>query len=118
MVGEKVQAAQFRVEPPQLGPIEVRLSITNDQANLLINAPHAVARDAIQTSLPRLQEMLLQSGLALGDVSVGTGSPDQQPNYTLRFAADHDSAALASSNPSLKLATPVRQGLGLVDLFA
>jgi flagellar hook-length control protein FliK len=32
MVGQQVQSAQFRVEPPQLGPIEVKLSITNDQA--------------------------------------------------------------------------------------
>ena len=65
------QVAELRIDPPQLGPVEVRLSIANDQASLSFASPHAAVRDAIQASLPRLQDMLQGLGISLGNVSVG-----------------------------------------------
>ncbi|MEO8630662.1 MAG: flagellar hook-length control protein FliK [Betaproteobacteria bacterium] len=125
MAGQQLQSASFRVEPPQLGPIEVRLSISNDQANLLFTAAHGVARDAIQASLPRLQEMLADSGLTLGNVSVGSQTPQGQPdsgNQAQRFASDSErSFGTASVSPIGALdnsASAVRRSVGLVDLFA
>jgi flagellar hook-length control protein FliK len=118
MVGERLQSAEFRVEPPQLGPIQVRLSITNDQANLLFNAPHAVAREAIQTALPRLQEMLLESGVALGNVSVGTGSHQDQTDFAFRHSSAHGDGAPPAASSTAGIAVAVRRGIGLVDLFA
>ena len=121
MAGQKIQSAEFRVEPPQLGPIEVRLSITNDQANLLFNAPHAVARDAIQTALPRLQEMLLESGVALGNVSIGAGNQQQRSDLAFRrstLAQDDAASSHAVAPAGSSLTDIVRQGVGLVDLFA
>ena len=121
MAGEKLQVAQFRVEPPQLGPIEVRMSITNDQANLLFTAAHAEARDAIQNALPRLQEMLVGSGLALGNVSIGAGGGQDQtgPEFQ-QYASGADPTSLDEAAPSAGShpIAPSRQGVGLVDLFA
>jgi flagellar hook-length control protein FliK len=123
MVGQQVRAAEFRVEPPQLGPIEVRLSITNDQANLTFAAPHAAARDAIQTSLPRLQEMLLESGLSLGNVFVGAQT-QQDPREPATGNRDSSSASGAISTAreagalSAEATVQVRHSLGLVDLYA
>jgi flagellar hook-length control protein FliK len=65
------QVAELRIDPPQLGPLELRLSLANDQASLSITSPHAAVRDAIQASLPRLQDMLQGLGINLGNVSVG-----------------------------------------------
>jgi flagellar hook-length control protein FliK len=121
MVGQQVQAAQFRVEPPQLGPIEIRLSISNDQANLMFSAPHAVARDAIQTSLPRLQEMLAQSGIALGDVSVGAHSAQDRGSFDRREGSSSDrisGVGAAMNGVVTESQVPLRRGWGLVDLFA
>jgi flagellar hook-length control protein FliK len=87
MVGQQIQSAEFRVEPPQLGPIEVRLSIANDQASLTFAAPHAGARDAIQASLPRLQEILLESGVSLGNVFVGSQMPQSRHDTGARERA-------------------------------
>jgi len=121
MAGEKLQVAQFRVEPPQLGPIEVRMSITNDQANLLFTAAHAEARDAIQNALPRLQEMLMGSGLALGNVSIGAGGAQNQtglPFQQYASSADPTPFDEATSSAGSHPIAPSRQGVGLVDLFA
>lgn len=120
ITGQQVQAAEIHVEPPQLGPIEVRVSITNDQANLLFTAPHAVARDAIQMSLPRLQEMLVDSGLTLGNVSVGAHTPgDQQARYRHENGTNESGGALAAvDSTEVQSATRLQHKLGLVDLFA
>lgn len=123
MVGQQVHSAQFRVEPPQLGPIEVKLSITNDQATLTFAAPHAAAREAIQMSLPRLQEMLLESGVTLGSVFVGAQTSQNQHEA----AADGRGAAGArggaagvaeSESITIDSSLPVRRTPGLVDLYA
>jgi flagellar hook-length control protein FliK len=121
MAGSQIQAAEFHVEPPQLGPIEVRLSISNDQANLMFSAPHAVARDAIQTSLPRLQEMLMESGISLGNVSVGSHSPRDQNEQQAR----HGGGLTGSEGGSIdrvgatgEVNMRLRHGLGLVDYYA
>jgi flagellar hook-length control protein FliK len=120
VTNQRVQAAEIHIEPPQLGPIEVRVSITNDQANLLFTAPHAVARDAIQTSLPRLQEVLFDSGLTLGNVSVGAHSPGngQTAYHDDRGAASSDAATVGIEAGAKQTVTSLQRGLGLVDLFA
>jgi flagellar hook-length control protein FliK len=74
LVGQRIQSADIQITPPQLGPVEVRISIQDDQASLFFSSSHAVVRDAIQAALPRLNEMLAQSGLTLGQTSVGAES--------------------------------------------
>jgi flagellar hook-length control protein FliK len=120
ITGQNVQAAEIHIEPPQLGPIEVRVSITNDQANLMFTAPHAVAREAIQTSLPRLQEMLVDSGLTLGNVSVGAHTPgQQQPGYRDENNTGGSGGAVAAiDSASTQSVSRLPHKLGLVDLFA
>jgi flagellar hook-length control protein FliK len=76
MATQNRQVAELRIDPPQLGPVEVRLSISNDQASLSFLSPHAAVRDALQASLPRLQDLLQGLGLSLGQVSVGADGSD------------------------------------------
>jgi flagellar hook-length control protein FliK len=72
-------AAELRLDPPQLGPVEVRLTLNGDQATLTLLSPHQSVRDALQNSLPRLQEMLVGAGVDLGSVNVGSHAPGQDP---------------------------------------
>lgn len=74
LVGQRVQSADIQLNPPQLGPVEVRITIQNDQANLYFTSQNAAVREAIQAALPRLNEMLAQGGLSLGQTSVGAES--------------------------------------------
>ena len=85
-VGEKVlwmanqnhQVAELHLNPPNLGPLEVRLTISNDQASALFVSHHSAVREAIETALPRLREMLADNGIMLGNASVGSESLSQQ----------------------------------------
>ncbi len=119
------QVAELRIDPPQLGPVEVRLSIANDQASLSFASPHAAVRDAIQASLPRLQDMLQGLGISLGNVSVGAesfaqGNPDHSALAQGWAGAEH---ALADPAYLLHPGTaagvlPLRAGLGVIDVYA
>jgi flagellar hook-length control protein FliK len=120
------QVAELHIEPPQLGPVEVRLSITNDQASLSIASPHAAVRDAIQASLPRLQEMLQGLGISLGNVSVGAeGFAQGSADYSglargWGQAADHGlpPQAYPLSGTAAAAIQPFRAGTGVIDIYA
>lgn len=72
------QAAEIRLNPAHLGPVEVMLNINSDQATVQFTSSHLAVREAIEASLPRLREMMAENGITLGDVSVGAESFQQQ----------------------------------------
>ncbi len=76
------KTAELHLNPPNLGPLEVRLTITNDQTTAQFVSHHPAVRDAIEAALPRLREMLANNGLTLGDVSVSSQSFAQQQAFT------------------------------------
>jgi len=78
MVGQQKQSAELQLNPPNLGPLEVRLSLNQDQMTATFVSHHGAVREAIEAALPRLREMLADSGIALGNVMVGAESFAQQ----------------------------------------
>lgn len=77
MAREGVQQAELRLNPAHLGPLEVRLSMQNEQTNVTFVASNAAARDALEQALPRLRESFNESGLALNNAEV---SHQEQPS--------------------------------------
>lgn len=80
MVGQNVQTAEIRLDPPELGALDIKIKISNDVASVNITSPHSQIREALETAVPRLREMFEESGLSLGDVNVGQESFTQQQN--------------------------------------
>ncbi len=76
MVGNEEQTASLTLNPPDLGPLQVVLSVTNDQASVSFSANQEEVRQALENALPRLREMMSESGIALGNASVNAGMPD------------------------------------------
>jgi len=72
------QVAEIRLNPAHLGPVEVMLSITQDQATAQFSSPHLAVREAIEAALPRLREMMAENGIQLGNVMVGADSFQQE----------------------------------------
>lgn len=117
--------AELTLNPPQLGPVEIRVSVSPDQqASLSFLSPHPGVREAIQGSLPRLQEAFAASGLQLSEVFVGSGAADHGRDQEARHGARDDAprapAVRGGPDPSpLASITWLRGGsLGQVDLFA
>lgn len=72
------QQADIKLNPAHLGPMEIKLSMNDDKASIHFVSQHAPVRDAIDSALPRLREMLEQQGVSLGDVDVSAQSGQQQ----------------------------------------
>ncbi|HED34871.1 MAG TPA: flagellar hook-length control protein FliK [Gammaproteobacteria bacterium] len=69
-----IQKAEIKLNPAHLGPMEIKLSMSDDRASVSFVAQHAPVRDAIEQAMPRLREMLEEQGLNLVDVDVSTQS--------------------------------------------
>ncbi len=74
MARSNVQQAQIQLNPRELGPIEIKIQVHNDQTHVSFVAHHATTRDAIEAALPRLREMLGEQGLNLGQADVSQHS--------------------------------------------
>lgn len=77
MAKEGVQQTEIKLNPANMGPVEVRLHIHNDQANVTFLAQHAATRDALEQAMPRLRESFAEAGLQLGNAEVGQQSSQQ-----------------------------------------
>jgi flagellar hook-length control protein FliK len=122
MANQKHQVAELHLNPPNLGPLEVRLTISNDQASALFVSPHSAVREAIETALPRLREMLADSGIMLGNATVGSESFSQQQASEQRNAKEGSRNGPSAEGVMARMAVPVgatgRVRDGMVDVFA
>jgi len=125
MAGQQQQVAELHLNPPNLGPMEVRLTISNDQISAQFVSHQPAVREAIEAAMPRLREMFADSGMTLGNASVSSDSLPQRQN------SGQEGQSGAKSNPDFPLvdgyAMPMTargimqlpgDGRGMVDLFA
>ena len=73
MVGGEDQTASLTLNPPDLGPLQVVLSVSNGQADVTFSSNQLEVRQALENALPRLQEMMSESGITLGNATVNAG---------------------------------------------
>lgn len=120
MVKDGEHTAQLRLDPPDLGPLEVRLSMARNEdgtAHAQFVSPHAPVRDAVEAALPQLRAILADNGITLGQASVGEGFVRDDGRGSRQSPGSTGSAG--ASEPVGPLSAPrtiVRHGL--VDTFA
>ena len=116
------QTASLTLNPPNLGPLQIVLNVSNDQATASFFSVQPEVRQALEAAMPRLREMMDEAGIQLGQATVSADTPRQndtsgQPGQRIasRFATPDEAAAagLQAVQP------PVAQsGRGLIDTFA
>lgn len=121
MAGQKQQVAELHLNPPEIGPLKITLTLNDDQASAQFVSAHAVVREAIETAMPRLREMLADSGITLGDTSVSAEAFREQTQQDPRreshgYAAQHGIALTDSGNFARR--TQLHLGQGMVDTYA
>ncbi len=119
MLGRNIQHAEIKLTPPNLGPMEIRISVQNDQASVSFIAAQSLTREALEASLPRLREMFGDANLNLVDVGVGQGGGSDSNNRSGADAEDAAYAGVESSLPDNQSNTLTRYASdGLVDDYA
>lgn len=77
MSGSRQDRAELVLTPPQLGRIEVSISMKGDEATAMFISANPAVRDALESALPRLREILADAGITLGQTQVGAESQGQ-----------------------------------------
>ncbi|ELQ2334359.1 flagellar hook-length control protein FliK [Vibrio vulnificus] len=100
MMSKNLKQLDIRLDPPELGRMQIRMTMNNDIANVHFTVTNPQARDIIEQTLPRLREMLAQQGMQLADSSVQQQASGQQQR---QYSADgqgngQQSSRFASSN--------------------
>ena len=122
MTGAGRDRAELVLTPPQLGRIEVSITMKGDDATATFVSANPAVRDALENALPRLREVLADAGITLGQTQIGSGSPEhsaadrQTGDNALRSAAENDSAQSIDTSGN---ASPLRViSRSLVDTYA
>ena len=124
MVGGLQQTASLTLNPPDLGPLQVVLHVTNEQTNATFIAAQPEVRQAIEAALPKLREMMSDAGIQLGQTSVNAGSGNQggsQAGTSGEQPRQAQSSRLqdGTTDTDLRTARPrtITSSLGVVDTF-
>ncbi|WP_339142312.1 flagellar hook-length control protein FliK [Pseudoalteromonas galatheae] len=59
--------AEIRLDPPELGAMQIRIKSDAEQAQVNIVVQNQQAKELLEQSMPRLREMLAEQGIELGD---------------------------------------------------
>lgn len=77
MMSKNLKHVDIRLDPPELGKLQIKLSMNNDQASVQITVANQQSRDLVEQAMPRLRELLHQQGLQLAQSSVQQDSSRQ-----------------------------------------
>ncbi len=115
--------AELVITPPNLGKVEVSINMNGDQATAHFVASTREAKEALEHALPRLRELMEQSGVNLGQTSVSTSGGQQAHGEEStrnggrgrgEDGAGDEIVAAPANGPGVW----TRQSEGLVDTFA
>ncbi|MDO6705188.1 flagellar hook-length control protein FliK [Photobacterium sp. 1_MG-2023] len=77
LMSKNLKHVDIRLDPPELGRLQIKLHINQDQASVQFNVSNAQTRDLIEQAMPRLRELLQQQGIQLAQGSVQQDSGQQ-----------------------------------------
>lgn len=77
MASEGIQQAALKLNPANLGPVEVKLTMHNEQTHVTFISHNAATRDALEQAIPRLRESFIENGLELADANVSDHASQQ-----------------------------------------
>ncbi|CNB21359.1 flagellar hook-length control protein FliK [Yersinia intermedia] len=126
------QNAELRLHPQELGALQISLKMEDNQAQLHFASAHSQVRAAIEAAMPSLRSALAESGIQLGQSSVGSEgqwqqaqqqSQQNQQGFASRGQPAYGSTASTDAPTGTPLVTPaalqsLANGNGGVDIFA
>ena len=125
---QNLKSAEIQLDPQELGRLEVRVHMTQDQTQVTFASPNANVRDALEGQMHRLRDMFAQQGMNQLDVNVsdqslnrgwqGQGSDGERRSAGGRadFGSGGDEE-ISVSHSEIRPASTAG-GRGLVDFYA
>lgn len=70
MVRQNIQFAEIRLDPAELGQMQIRINLQQEQATVQFIVQQQHAKELLEQQMPRLRELLQQQGMQLGEGQV------------------------------------------------
>lgn len=70
LASQNIKQAEIQLNPQDMGPINIKISIANEQATVTFAAQNAAVREALDTTMQRLKEAFNEEGLELVQADV------------------------------------------------
>jgi flagellar hook-length control protein FliK len=97
LTSQRMSAAEIHITPPDMGPLDVRVQVQNDQAHVTIHATNSAVRDQLELNGHRLRDMLQENGLNLDSFDVSSQAQGEGRDGTM----SEDSQSGTGANPDL-----------------
>src|SRR5690606_9003091 len=85
---QSLKSAEIHLNPAELGPVELKIQVHQDQATIQVQAQNASVREALEMHVHRLREALANNGLGLAQFDV-SAQADQQQGQQSESAGQH-----------------------------
>ncbi|GGX50749.1 hypothetical protein GCM10007392_17400 [Saccharospirillum salsuginis] len=118
MARGEIKQASIRLDPPELGMMDIKISVQNDQTQVQIVVQNPQVREALESQSAKLREFLEQQGLSLDNLDVREESRGQSDGDESGDGDGRDSSGEPGSGLADEGGEPLRQWRqGLVDDF-
>ncbi|MNZ24167.1 Flagellar hook-length control protein [compost metagenome] len=124
---QSLKSAEIQLDPQELGRLEVRVNMTQDQTQVTFASPNANVRDALEGQMHRLRELFAQQGMNqldvnVSDQSLNRGWQGQDTDGERRSAGGRGDFGTAGEEEVSVSHSEIRPasagGRGLVDYYA
>ncbi|MFT5084014.1 MAG: flagellar hook-length control protein FliK [Lentisphaeria bacterium] len=104
--------ADIQLDPPELGPMQVKVSVNQDQASVTFVSANAQVRDALEQTVSRLREMLNEQGLNLVNVDVSSHENARQEDGSNEGSSGRgDNSQMETEEEALIVNTSISSGI-------
>lgn len=102
---------EMTLNPAELGPLKVRIAVADGHAQIVFVSEHAAVRQALESALPQLRTSFANSGISLGQATVGSGSGDPRAQQgTGQEPGPHQQRAFQGLDGERHEQAPARSG--------
>lgn len=122
MSSQNLQSAEIKLDPAELGRLDVKITISQEYTQITFNSAHAGVRDSLESQMHRLREMFAQQGMQDVDVNVADQSQAQQDSRERAANQQLLEGDVESHDDHAQHVTSIREQhdgrLGMVDYYA
>ncbi len=116
MINSRSSLAEIRLDPPELGSMQVRVNISGDTANVNFVVQTQHAKDALAEAENRLRDMLAEQGITLGESFVQHQNAQQDGDEERHFGGTgHHGESLDEEQPQPEIRAATRDTDGIDD---
>lgn len=119
-VNQKIQSADIRLTPEDLGSVQIKINLQQEQLSVQFVVQQSAAKEALEQQMPRLKELLQEQGMALtdGQVHQQQGEQHQQQDERRTTGRGNSSGHSQPEDEDVQHQVQVAVSDRMVDYYA